>query len=290
MNKPRILVTGSSGQLGRCIREISSRFNAFEFHFYSRPQFVLDDARTMRNVFASVNPGFCINCAAYTAVDKAETEKESAFDINADGVGVLALLCEQYQTKLIHISTDYVFNGNASSAYKESDPVDPVSVYGASKAEGERLAIKNNPYSIIVRTSWVYSLFGKNFVKTMISLMQQRDAINVVDDQIGCPTYAADLAQVLLQIVSHKQWIPGIYHYSNQGTISWYDFAVAIQQKTKSECTINPIPSSSYPTPAKRPSFSVLDTSKIRDTYGISIPFWMVSLDKCLDNYSSERY
>ncbi|MFT3945660.1 MAG: dTDP-4-dehydrorhamnose reductase [Agriterribacter sp.] len=282
MSKLKILITGSSGQLGQCLREISSRFTAFDFYFYSRPEFVLDDEQTMINVMASVKPDFCINCAAYTAVDKAETEKEAAYNINAAGVAALALLCRQHQTRFIHISTDYVFDGNVSSAYKENDPVDPVNVYGASKAEGEKLVAQNNPASVIIRTSWVYSLYGKNFVKTMISLMNQKDDINVVADQEGSPTCAIDLAQAILDIIVHKQWMPGIYHYSNKGTISWYDFAVAIQQKINSHCKVNPIPAASYPTPAKRPAFSVLDTSKIETAYGITIPYWKDSLDKCL--------
>ncbi|MFT4018265.1 MAG: dTDP-4-dehydrorhamnose reductase [Agriterribacter sp.] len=289
MSRLKILVTGSSGQLGKCIQEISSLFTEFEFYFYSRPAFALDDTETMKAAFASVKPDVCINCAAYTAVDKAESEKETAYKINADGVGELALLCKQYQTRFIHISTDYVFNGNASSAYKESDPVDPVNAYGASKAEGEKLALQNNPASVIIRTSWVYSSYGKNFVKTMLSLMNQRDEINVVNDQTGSPTYAIDLAQAILHIAAHKKWIPGIYHYSNKGIISWYEFAVGIQQKINSNCKVNPIPTASYPTPAKRPMFSVLDTSKIETDYGIDIPYWKDSLDKCLLHYNVER-
>ncbi|MCC6287332.1 MAG: dTDP-4-dehydrorhamnose reductase [Chitinophagaceae bacterium] len=283
MSKLKILVTGSSGQLGQSLREISSQYTAFDYYFYSRPEFALDDEQTMINVLSSVKPDFCINCAAYTAVDKAETEKETAYNINEGGVGKLALLCRQYQTKFIHISTDYVFDGNASSPYKENDPVEPVNAYGASKAEGEKLALQNNPASVIIRTSWVYSLHGKNFVKTMINLMNQKNEISVVNDQKGSPTYAIDLAQAILDIIAYKQWIPGIYHYSNKGTISWYDFAVGIQQKIKSNCTVNPIPTSYYPTPSKRPVFSVLDTSKIETTYKITIPYWKDSLDKCLN-------
>ena len=284
MSKPKILVTGSSGQLGKCIQDISSQFTVYNFFFYTRPEFVLDDVQTMEKVFASVQPDYCINCAAYTAVDKAETERDMAYGINATGVGDLALLCTQYQTKLIHISTDYVFNGNAFLAYKESDPVDPVNVYGASKAEGEKLALQNNPASVIIRTSWVYSLYGKNFVKTMINLMNQKEEISVVNDQSGSPTYAIDLARAIMNIVQHEDWIPGVYHYCNKGNITWYDFAVAIQQKTGSICKVNPIPTSSYPTSAKRPVFSVLDTLKIQSTYAIEIPYWKDSLDSCLKN------
>lgn len=289
MTKPKILVTGSSGQLGKCIQEISLQFANFEFLFYSRPQFELDNDDTMESAFKLLNPDFCINCAAYTAVDKAEVEKEIAFAINAVGVGELASLCNRYQTKFIHISTDYVFNGNATNAYKENEPVDPVNMYGATKAKGEKLALQNNPSSVIIRTSWVYSQYGKNFVKTMINLMGQKDEISVVNDQSGAPTYAIDLAEAIVNIVQHKKWVPGIYHYSNEGNITWYDFAIAIQQKTKSNCKVNPIPTSAYPTPAKRPAFSVLDTEKIKSTYGIDIPFWKDSLDKCLNTYNSER-
>lgn len=289
MSKPKILVTGASGQLGSCIREIAIDYPSFDFHFYSRPQFVLDNIAVMENVFSLLNPDCCINCAAYTAVDKAETEREVAYHINAAGVGELALLCNRYGTKLIHISTDYVFSGNASTAYTEKETVDPVNLYGASKAEGERLALQNNPASVIIRTSWVYSLYGKNFVKTMINLMEQKPEINVVSDQYGSPTYAIDLAKAIMYIMQSEKWTPGIYHYSNTGNISWYDFAIAIQQQIKSNCKVNPIPTSSYPTPAKRPAFSVLDTSKIQNTYGVAIPSWKDSLQACLANYSPER-
>jgi len=279
---PKILVTGSSGQLGQCLKELSQQYTSFRFYFFSRPEFMLDDTEKMQNVFASVNPNFCINCAAYTAVDKAETENEMAFNTNAKGVGELALLCAQYQTKFIHISTDYVFNGKSSLAYLENNPVDPVNVYGASKAGGEKLAMEFHASSIIIRTSWVYSLYGKNFVKTMVNLMRQKNEISVVNDQTGCPTYAVDLAKCIMQIITQQKWVPGIYHYCNAGSITWYDFAVAIQQIINSNCEVNAIPTSSYPTPAKRPGWSVLDTSKIKSSYGITIPYWKDSLVECL--------
>lgn len=288
-NKLKILVTGSSGQLGKCIEKISGSYVNFDFYFYSRPTFLLDNADTMRSAFELVKPDFCINCAAYTAVDKAEEEKAFAYAANADGVGNLAALCEVYQTKFIHISTDYVFNGTASSPYVEVDSLDPINVYGASKAAGEKLALANCPSAIIIRTSWVYSLYGKNFVKTMINLMNQKDSIGVVNDQKGSPTYAKDLAIAIMHIVSFKEWMPGIFHFSNKGIISWYEFALSIQKKINSKCVVNAIPTSAYPTPAKRPAFTVLNTSKIEKTFQMTIPKWEDSLNDFFADYKSER-
>jgi dTDP-4-dehydrorhamnose reductase len=231
---------------------------------------------------------YCINCAAYTAVDKAESEKELAFSVNAGAPGILAKVCKKNNTKLVHISTDYVFNGASTVPYKEEYPTDPQSVYGASKLEGERKIIQTNPDSIIIRTSWVYSAFGKNFVKTMLKLMKEKQEISIVNDQIGSPTYAADLAEVIMQIIGKSSihhsplTTHGIYNYSNNGVISWYDFAIAIKELTGSHCKINPIPTSQYPTPAKRPAYSVLDKTKIQQAFGIKLKDWKESLAVCL--------
>ena len=227
---------------------------------------------------------YCINAAAYTAVDLAETETELAQLINATAVGYLADACRKNNCRLIHVSTDYVFDGTNEIGYDVDDATSPINVYGATKLEGEKLALSLNTETIVIRTSWVYSFHGKNFVKTMMKLMQERESLNVVADQIGKPTYAADLAAAIFQIIfSDKEFIAGMYHFANQGVISWYDFAVAIKEIGGYNCTINPIVSSEYPTPAKRPSYSILNTNKIEHTFNIQIPYWKDSLQKCME-------
>ncbi|HUS03785.1 MAG TPA: dTDP-4-dehydrorhamnose reductase, partial [Chitinophagaceae bacterium] len=239
----------------------------------------------VKDFFEQEQIDHCINCAAYTAVDKAESEKEKAFLINADAAGNLAAICKDHQAQFIHLSTDYVFDGTASSPYKEEDKISPVNVYGASKLRGEELVLNHNPSAVIIRTSWVYSSFGNNFVKTMLRLMQEKESINVVSDQYGSPTYAADIAEIIMTIVNTEEEDPsrqGIFNFCNEGITTWYDFAKAIKKHIKSKCTVNPIPSSQYPTPAKRPHYSVLDTKKIKETFGIVIPNWKDSLHRCL--------
>lgn len=283
-NRGKILVTGSNGQLGKELRKIASSFPQFNFIFLGREDLPIHHFEMVRTYFKTYQPQYLINCAAYTAVDRAEQEKDMAFQVNGEAVGVLAAICNEYHTKFIHISTDYVFDGTATIPYKEDSLTNPQSVYGASKLEGEKQALQFNPDSLIIRTSWVYSEYGKNFVKTMVKLLSEKEEINVVDDQVGSPTYAADLSSVILHIISSQYWQPGIYHYSNQGIISWYDFAMAIKQIKGSKCIVNPIPSSQYPTPAKRPAYSVLDTAKIQSTFGIELKNWEESLANCLVN------
>lgn len=287
MSKPSILITGANGQLGQEFNALSSKFPQYNFLFASREALSLDNDQSIINYFSNHTIDYCINCAAHTAVDKAETEYEKAYQVNATGVKLLAVQCERFGAKLVHLSTDYVFNGQSPNPYKETDQTDPVNKYGKSKLEGELFCRQENPSSIIIRTAWVYSEFGNNFVKTMLRLMKDRDSINVVNDQVGAPTYAADLAGCIMEIIENGKWQAGIYHYSNLGKISWYDFAVAIQELSGLTCKVNPIPSSSYPTPAKRPSFSLLDTTKIRTSFGISIPNWKDSLIKCLHQLKS---
>jgi dTDP-4-dehydrorhamnose reductase len=287
MSQPVIIVTGANGQVGQELRVLAAAFPAFEFVFTTQENMPINDEAAVQKMFAAHAPAYCINCAAYTAVDKAESEQDLAFAVNAEGTRILAAACKNYKTRFIHISTDYVFNGQSPVPYKEEAATDPVNMYGASKLKGEQLCLQTNPDAVIIRTAWVYSSFGKNFVKTMMKLMQDRPAINVVNDQVGAPTYAADLAKGMLQIVANSQqaaanWHPGIYHYSNQGRISWFDFAVAIKELTGSACTVNPIPSEQFPTPAKRPSFSLLDTGKIQKTFQITIPEWKDSLRECI--------
>jgi dTDP-4-dehydrorhamnose reductase len=287
MSQPVILVTGANGQVGQELRVLAGSHPSFEFIFTTHENMPVHDEAAVQRLFAAHRPAYCLNCAAYTAVDKAETEQEIAYQVNAEGPRILAAACKTYNTRFIHISTDYVFNGQSPTPYKEEAPTDPVNLYGASKLKGEQLCLETNPDAIIIRTAWVYSSFGKNFVKTMMKLMQDRPAINVVNDQVGSPTYAADLAKCMMQIIANCQlsianWFPGIYHYSNQGRISWYDFAVAIKELTGSSCTVNPIPSEQFPTPAKRPSFSLLDTQKIQQTFHCNIPLWHESLRQCI--------
>ncbi len=281
----KILVTGANGQLGKELQRLAHRFHQYEFIFLAKEDLPIHHFEMVRHYFSVYHPGYLINCAAYTAVDRAESEKERAFQINGEAVGVLAAVCKQHATRLIHISTDYVFDGTATEPYKEDSPTNPQSVYGASKLEGEKQALQYNPDSIIIRTSWVYSEFGKNFVRTMLKLMQEKGEINVVNDQFGSPTYAADLAEAILQILTSGKWKHGIYHYCNDGIISWYDFAVAIKELTESKCKVNPIPTTAFPTAAKRPAYSVLSTDKIQATYNIAIKDWKESLGACLRKF-----
>jgi len=289
MSAIKIVITGANGQLGKEFQQISIAYPQFDFTFLSKEDLSIQDAEQVRHFFNIAKPTHCINCAAYTAVDKAETEEEIAFLVNGESVGVLAAACKSAGTKLIHISTDYVFDGNSAKPLKEDDATKPINVYGASKLRGEALALQNNEESMIIRTAWLYSAFGNNFVKTMIRLMREKKSINVVNDQVGSPTYAADLAKAILHIIHSGKFIPGVYHYSNEGQISWYDFAVAIKELTGSDCQINPIPGSKYPTPAKRPDYSLLDKTKIKTVYGIAVPDWRSGLSRCLDQLKKEE-
>ncbi|MFH6994864.1 dTDP-4-dehydrorhamnose reductase [Flavobacterium sp. FlaQc-48] len=276
----RILVTGSNGQLGSELAVLASKYPQYEWVFADRSKITLDDLETLKIQLEEIHPNIILNCGAYTAVDKAETEKELAFKINHLAVELIAKYTFENNAKLIHISTDYVFDGTSSIALNEDEETNPVNVYGASKRAGEIACLKENPNSIIIRTSWVYSKFGNNFVKTMQRLMQERDGINVVNDQIGSPTYAADLAQAMIDIVESPKWIPGIYNYSNEGEISWYEFALSIKELGGYNCNVEGIPSASYPTPAKRPEFSLLNKKKIKTVYNLNIPNYKESLKK----------
>lgn len=282
MRMAKILVTGAGGQLGSELRDIAPYFPQHEFFFAGRKELDIADEKSIKNVFSVFAPDYCINCAAYTAVDKAETEKEQAFAVNATAVKNTAKASRQQATKLIHISTDYVFDGTATEPYKEEDTTNPLSVYGQSKLQGEIEVQKEAPSSVIIRTSWVYSSYGNNFVKTMLRLMQSRPEINVVDDQYGSPTYAADLAKALLDIIDKTNWQPGIYHYSNEGVTTWYGFAEAIKKMSGSACAVHPITTDQYPTAAKRPRYSVLNKEKIKTVFHVQLPYWEESLRTCL--------
>jgi len=278
----KIFVSGSNGQLGSELQEIARQFKEFQFVFFSRAELSITDRAALEKMFILHRPSYFINCAAYTAVDKAEKEKEIAEEINGHAVGAIATLCSQYDCRLIHISTDYVFNGKASTPLKEDDPVDPVNAYGDSKLMGERLAMQHTD-AVIIRTSWVYSKYGNNFVKTMKRLMGEKESISVVHDQVGSPTYAADLATAIMEIITSGKWEPGIYNYSNSGVISWFDFANEIKKQLHSKCEVCPIPTSQFPTPAKRPAYSVLDKEKIQSVYNIKAREWKESLKECID-------
>lgn len=284
-SKKKVLVTGANGQLGSEIKVLSAAYPQHQFLFTTKEELPIENTERLNNFFKKNKIDYCINCAAYTAVDKAETEKEKAFLINADAVGELANVCHNHQTKLIHISTDYVYDGNIQQPLKEENAVGPINVYGASKLKGEELALQKNPSSLIIRTSWVYSSFGNNFVKTMIRLFKEKPEINVINDQVGSPTYAADLAEVIMEFIQQfekSRNFSGIFNYSNAGITTWYRFAEEIKLLVNSNCKINPIPTSSYSTPAKRPLYSVLDTSKIQQTLFLTIPTWQESLKKCV--------
>lgn len=281
-NRPLVLVTGANGQLGKELQQLEANWPAFKFLFLSREDLPIHHFELVRNFFKGCKPAVLINCAAYTAVDKAEQERDLAYQINAEAVGVLAAVCAANECRFIHVSTDYVFDGTATCPYKEEDLTAPQSVYGQTKLEGERQALLVNPNAVIIRTSWVYSSFGKNFVKTIIRLLQDKPQISVVQDQLGSPTYAADLANAILQVASSNTWITGIYNYSNTGIVSWFQFAVEIGKLSGLTTPIKGISTAEYPTPAKRPAWSVLDTTKIVATYGVIIKDWKESLGQCM--------
>ena len=278
----KILVTGANGQLGQSLQKLSQKEKAFQFLFTDSETLDITNKEEVLNFFWQNEPDVCINAAAYTAVDLAETDTEKAFLVNADGTENLALACAENNAQFIHVSTDYVFDGTNNLEYTEEDFTNPLGVYGASKLAGEELALEANPCTIILRTSWVYSEFGKNFVKTMLSLFAIKEELNVVADQYGQPTNATDLAEAILTIVKTEKKTAGIFNFSNEGKISWYDFAQKIAELSGSKIKINPIVTSQYPTPAKRPQNSTLDLSKIKSTYHINIKPWEESLAKTI--------
>jgi dTDP-4-dehydrorhamnose reductase len=289
VNKHKIIVSGKDGQLGWELMQIAPKLEQnFEFIFIGRQELDLTQATAIEAFIKHHQPTYFINCAAYTAVDMAETDTENAAVINTAAPKKIASTCEAINCKLIHISTDYVFDGEKKKPYNPTDLCNPLNVYGLTKMHGEEAIAQSNCKSIIIRTSWVYSSHGKNFVKTMLRLMSDRKEINVVNDQIGNPTYAADLAKAILDIVLKDvesnviRDIGKVYHYSNTGNISWFNFAQSIQQISNKVCIVNPIPSSSYPTPAKRSNYSVLDCTVIEEDFDIEILDWTSSLIKCL--------
>jgi dTDP-4-dehydrorhamnose reductase len=277
-----VLVTGANGQLGQSIKSIANKYPTIQFIYTDFYEMDITNIESCTNAFLKYQPQFCINTAAYTAVDKAESEPEKAHLINGLGSENLAKVCKENDTILLHISTDFIFDGTSKKPYLESDFPNPQSVYGQTKLEGE-IAIQNTwEKHFIIRTSWVYSQFGANFMKTMLRLASERDSLSVVSDQIGTPTNAVDLAEVILTIVkspiTHHPSSFGIYNFSNEGVCSWYDFAAAIFHQKEIKIDLTPIPTSAYPTPAKRPAYSVLDKTKIKNTFNIEVNEWKTSL------------
>jgi dTDP-4-dehydrorhamnose reductase len=287
----KILVTGANGQLGSELRKLSQGYPEWQFTFTDVDVLDITDVPSLQSFCTANQFNFIVNCAAYTAVDKAETEIALATKINRDAVKNLALAATGINAVLIHVSTDYVFNGKACAPYSEDHPIDPQSVYGRTKAEGETEALQYSK-SIIIRTAWLYSTFGHNFVKTMLRLGAERSEVKVIFDQVGTPTYAEDLANAILSVIGHteKQGVkPGIYHFSNEGVISWFDFAWEIMSFAHNNCVVKPIETKDYPLPAHRPSYSVFNKAKIKNTFNIDIPYWKTSLYKCLNELINSK-
>lgn len=286
--RAKIWVTGSGGQLGMELQDLALSFPQFEFLFTPRREVPIDQSKVVEEYFAANKPDYLINCAAYTAVDRAEEadEHDNVFGINAHAVQFMAKLCKHYRTKLIQLSTDYVFDGAKSGTYDEDDKTNPLNVYGASKLKGEQWALENTD-AIVLRSSWLYSVHGNNFVKSMIKLLDEKKELKVVNDQLGSPTYAADLAAAILQIISSGKWQSGIFHYANEGSTTWYGFASAIRELTGSKCNIIPIKTGEFPRAAKRPVNSVLGTEKIQKVYGTMVYPWKERLVVCMKKLSN---
>ncbi len=284
--RKRILITGANGQLGNEMRVLAEKANQFEFLFTDVAELDLCNANAVLEYFQEYRPAYVINCAGYTAVDKAEDEPELCRKVNRDAVANLADAATTTGCKVLHVSTDYVFDGTNTTPYLETDPVCPASAYGRSKLDGELVLLEKCPDSIVVRTAWLYSVYGNNFVKTMIKLGKERETLNVVHDQIGTPTYAADLANVLLRMIASSEqdgFRAGIYHFSNEGVCSWYEFTLKIHELAGiTSCKVSPIASSEYPAKANRPAYSVLSKDKIKANFGLTIPQWEESLAACI--------
>ena len=291
-----ILVTGARGQVGSELHALSAQYPQFHFHFTDLPELDLSRPEVVHTFFEAHPVAYCIHCAAYTAVDKAESEPEFAQLVNVQAVETLARLCAAHGAGLVHLSSDYVYHNALNRPLLPTDPTQPQSVYARTKLEGDLKALALNPCTLVIRTSWVYSSFGHNFVKTMLRLGRERDSLGVIYDQIGAPTYARDLADAILHIISLSaaderaaDRFRGIYHYSNEGVTSWYDFAKAIFEMEQIDCKVLPIPTSAYPTAAQRPPFSLLDKTATKTDFGLEIPYWRESLKQCLNIIREEH-
>lgn len=281
-----VLVTGANGQLAREFKYLANNYSKFNFVFLNKQELDISSKNQVLNCINRYNFKVIINCAAYTAVDLAEDKKEEALLINTHAVKNLVEIAEEFNLKLIHFSTDYVFNGESGVPYKITDDTNPINYYGVTKQKGEEHIINSNSESIIIRTSWVYSSLGNNFVKTIYRLAREKKTLNVVNDQLGAPTYARDLANTVLKLLTKTKVLKGkskIYHYTNEGTCTWYDFARAIVEIKKINCLIKPVRTIAYNTKAKRPAYSVLDIARIKEDFDIKIPQWKDSLIKCLN-------
>jgi len=287
----RVLITGSNGQLGSEIKELENSYNKIDFIFKDLPELDICNYEVLETFIIDHKINSVINCAAYTAVDKAEKDTEIAEKVNSIGVLNLVNALKKVDGKLIHISTDYVFDGDHFSPYKESDPVNPIGVYGKTKRAGELYVINSNIDSIVIRTSWLYSSYGSNFVKTMLRLGNKKENLGVIFDQVGTPTFAGDLANTCLEILTQENRRidenSKLYHFSNEGVASWYDFAVAIMEISDIDCLVNPLETKDYPTLAKRPHYSILNKNKIKNDFNITIPYWRDSLVKCIEKLNS---
>lgn len=285
-----MLVIGGNGQLGCCIRKIASEFELdYEFSFTDSQTVDITNEDQVNSFFTEYKPDYCINASAYTAVDLAEKENEKAFAVNADGVGYLAQACKDINAILIHVSTDYVFDGETNLCYSEDDFTNPIGVYGESKLKGEELAMEINPKTIILRTSWLYSEFNKNFVKTMLNLFSQKDELGIVGDQFGQPTNATDLAEAIMSIIETREKKYGIFHFSNYPETTWFEFAEKIAEFSGSKIKLNKLTTDQYPTPAKRPKRSTMCLDKIEKVYNVETRHWENSLEECIEILQSNK-
>jgi dTDP-4-dehydrorhamnose reductase len=282
-----IVVFGASGQLGQCLKTAAQAEGLTHIYFPAENEADILNKEGLKRVFEAYKPAWCINCAAYTAVDKAEDDQDLARKINKTGPENLSLLCQEYNAVLIHTSTDFVFKGDIPAPLKENDIARPINVYGLTKLEGEQEVSRILEKYFILRTSWLYSEYGNNFVKTMLRLGTERDELKIIADQTGTPTYAMDLAACILNIIAAGSTAYGTYHYSNEGVASWYDFAKAIFDISQTSVRVFPINTSEYPTRALRPAYSVMDKTKIKQTFGIEIPYWRDSLIICIGKLNS---
>ena len=283
-----IVVFGASGQLGHCLRKVAAEKGISHIYFPSESEANILDTDAINSIFEKYQAVFAINCAAYTAVDKAEDEVELARKINKTGAENLAIACKKYGATLVHISTDFIFKGDIAHPRVEDDPAEPISIYGLTKLEGEQDVTNILDKYYILRTSWLYSEFGNNFVKTMLKLGAERDLLKIIADQVGSPTYGIDLATCVLDIITSGKTAYGVYHYSNEGVTSWYDFAMGIFDLSGTEVKVLPIRTSEYPTKATRPAYSVMDKTKIKHTFGFEIPYWRHSLAICIERLLQE--
>ena len=286
----KILVIGGNGQLGNCFKKLSADFDSqFEFNFAGSEDLDITNRSAIDDFFDDYNPDFCINAAAYTAVDLAEKEPEKAFAVNAEAVGNLAEACKESKTVLIHISTDYVFDGESNISYSEDNFTNPQGVYGASKLKGEELALENNPKTIVIRTSWLYSEFNKNFVKTMLNLFSSKDELGIVSDQFGQPTNANDLAEAVMKIITAEPKNFGVFHFSNYPETNWFEFAQKIADFSDSKIKLKAITTEEFPTPAKRPKRSTMALDKIEEVYGVEPIHWENSLQNCIETLATTK-